>query len=250
MSYYRPPALPSWMIWTGRAVAIGGVVLGLGSFASGGLSGVGEALSATSGAAAYTPLALGMLGSLAVWRSTEKADQIRRDTNHYQRGLQDALSHGLSDSPLPARLLDKSAQVSWLTTGLSLTMGALLAVAGGFLVVSGLLGGLTSVASVAPNLLGGLAMMGAGYTAWKVGSVASEARAFAYSTEASAERGRIAEDLVLNQTRLENAIRAPAPERVSSVSTPLTDRFRSEQGGFVERLASEKQADMTLAQRH
>ena len=252
MSYFRPPAVSPLTVWAGRTVALGGIMLAIISAARGiGVPGIGEgleaigqaagfdALTVTNAAQVISPLALGGLGSLAVWRSTEKAAQVRHQTLNYHRGLDDALNNGRSDIALPPEMLDKRGQVSWITSTFAMTMGALIAVAGGFLAFSGLMGGLTSYATMLPNLFGGIAMGGAGYVAWRVGAVASEARNFAYSAEASAERGRVAEDSIVRSAQSQRDIGAPAldlspaPGPRGPVTTPFTDRFRAEQAELV-----------------
>ncbi len=264
MSYFRPPAISPWTIWMGRAVALGGVALGLAAYTQGvGFPGISEGLQAIGNSAgigeaamtasqAFTPLLLGTLGSLAVWRSTEKADQVRRLNRQYHRGLNEALDGGLSDIHLPSGLLDKQRQASWLATTASMAMGALLAVAGVFLVYSGMFSSLsTYLPSGLPSVLGGLGLglVGAGYTAWQVGSVAAEAREFAHSGEASAERGRIAEAEAAQGARMEKVMAgldpAPAvPARMAPVATPLTDSFRAEQA----QRAMEAEAALAAAQ--
>lgn len=282
MSFFRPPAVSSLTVWSGRVTAIGGVALGLAAAARGiGIPGVSEGIEAigqaaglneltvTSASQLISPLVLGTAGSLAVWRSAEKADQVRRQTKAYHRGLDEALDRGQSDIALPSGMLDRRKQASWLTTTFAITTGALLFVAGGFLALSGALGGLTSYAEILPNLAGGVALTGMGYTAWKVGTVAAEAREFAYSTEASAERGRIAEDnAVRAATQMKEAAGplpdlGPVPMPRRPVSTPLTDRFRAEQAGlsqaahameqdaqrprgFLERLRGERSASAAI----
>lgn len=274
MSYFRPPVASPWIVWGGRAVAVAGAALGIAAYTQGvGFPGVSEALQAIGNSAgpvsgalaaseAFTPLVLGTLGSLAIWRSAEKADEVGRDSRAYQRGLDRALDDGVSEIHLPSRLLQKEGQVSWLTSSLAMTVGALVAIAGGFLIYSGLMGSLSSVVSGVPNLLNGILMTAAGYTGWKVGSIAAEAREFSYSVEASAERGRIAEAEAAQSVRMERylngleaspALTAPLQSLpLQTPPTPLTDRFRAEQsapvapspkaGGFLARLSSEREA--------
>lgn len=284
MSFYRPPEASPWIVWAGRAVALGGVALGVASYAMGvelpgiseGIRAVGNAAGISSAAATaseiFTPLVLGTFGSLAVWRSAEKADQVRRYTVGYKRGLNEALNNGLSDIPLPSGLLDKERQASWLTTSAAMSMGALLAIAGGFAMFGGALGALSSVGPGIGTFIGGIGLTGMGYTAWKVGSIAAEAREFAYSTEASAERGRIAETETAESIKLAKEIvgpdLTPVPRPAATNPTPFTDRYRAEQTvnalaaeapaqttppsrGFLARLMGERNAEASQAmQRH
>jgi hypothetical protein len=283
MSFYRPPEASPWIVWAGRAVALGGVALGVASYAMGvelpgiseGIRAVGNAAGIGSAAATaseiFTPLVLGTFGSLAVWRSAEKADQVRRYNVGYRRGLNEALDNGLSDIPLPSGLLDKSRQASWLTTSAAMSMGALLAIAGGFAMFGGTLGALSSVGPGIGTLMGGIGLTGMGYTAWKVGSIAAEAREFAHSTEASAERGRITETETAESIKLAKEILGPdlAPALPATTHpTPFTDRYRAEQTanalatesathtapsskGFLARLIGERSAEASQAlQRH
>lgn len=232
----------------GRGVALGGAILGIAAFTQGvGFPGIAEGLQAIGNSAGigeaaitasqtFTPLVLGTLGSLAVWRSSEKADQVRRLNQQYHRGLNEALEGGLSDIHLPSGLLDKDRQASWLASTASMVMGGLLAIAGAFLIYSAIFSGFSAYLPVGlPIIVGGLGLVGAGYTAWQVGSVAAEAREFAYSGEASAERGRIAEAEAAQGARVEKALSGTMPSAASTITsvpttTPLTDRFRAEQG--------------------
>lgn len=253
MSFFRPPAVSPLTVWAGRVTALGGIALGLAAAARGiGIPGVSEGIEAlgqaaglneltvTSASQLISPLVLGTAGSLAVWRSAEKAGQVRRQTRGYHRGLDEALNRGQSDIALPSGMLDRRQQVSWITSTFALATGALLFIAGGFLMFSGLMGGLTSYETIFPNLAGGIALTGMGYSAWKVGTIAAEAREFAHSTEASAERGRIAEDeLTRSATRVKDVAGpapdlGPVPPPRGPVVTPLTDRFRSEQAGLAQ----------------